>query len=67
MIKTKTFASALLSPLVVPDGSSLEELVNAFLATLDPKDVLDVLKESTSTGKYGLTTTHFGTVIYREV
>jgi hypothetical protein len=66
MIKTKTFQSSLLSPLSpTPDGSSLEELVNAFLATLDPKDVLDVLKESTSTGKYGLTTSHFGTVVYR--
>lgn len=64
MIKTKTFESHLLSPLATPDGSSLEELVNAFLATLEPKHVLDVLKESTSTGKYGLTTTHFGTVVY---
>ena len=65
MIKVKTFASALLSPLATPDGTSLEELLNVFLATLEPKNVLDVLKQSTSTGKYGMNTTHFGTVIYK--
>ena len=65
MVIIKTFDSVQLKPLVPPDGSSLEEQMNTFLATLDAKNVLDVLKESGSVGKYGLNTTHFGTIIYR--
>lgn len=65
VIKTKNFTSTLLSPLATPDGTSLEELMNLFLSTQDPKNILDVKKESFSTGKYGLNTTHFGTVVYQ--
>lgn len=65
MVKIKALSATLLAPLPAPDGSSLEEKTNTFLATLDPKDILDVLTESTSTGKYGLTTTHFSTIVYR--
>ena len=64
-VKTKNFSSDLLSPKATPDGTSLEELVNTFLATLDPKDILDVMKQSSQTGKYGQNTTHFETVVYK--
>ena len=63
---TKNFQSSVLKPLPVPDGSSIEEQVNAFLATLDAKDVLDVISTPFSSGKYGLTTTYVATVVYRE-
>ena len=65
IVKTKNFSASLFSPLPTPDGSSLEEIMNVFLATLAPKDVLDVLTETESTGKYGANTTHTGTVVYK--
>lgn len=65
-IKNKQFQATLLKPLSTPDGSSLEEQLNAFLATLDPKDVLDILTSPFSSGKYGFTTTYVATVVYRE-
>lgn len=65
VVKTKNFESTTLTPATPADGTSLEELLNAFLATLKATDVLDVLKTSTSTGKYGMNTSHFGTVVYR--
>lgn len=64
-LKTRLFQSSLLAALPIPDGTSLEELVNTFLLTMDAKDVLDVLIDSDSTGKYGMTTTHFASVVYR--
>jgi hypothetical protein len=65
MIKTKQFQANFLRPLATPDGSSLEEIVNTFLATLDAKDVLDVINTPFSGGKYGLITTYIATVVYR--
>ena len=64
IIKTKEFESELLIPLVVPDGNSLEEKMNTFLNTLDPKNVLDVLVSSYSSAKYGIRKTNVGTVVY---
>lgn len=66
MIKTKQFQSSMLKPLATPDGTSIEEQVNAFLLTLNPKDVLDVISTPFSSGKYGLTTTYVATVVYRD-
>lgn len=65
-IKNKQFQTEILQPLTPPDGSSLEEQVNTFLASLDPKDVLDVLTNPFSSGKYGLTTTYVATVVYKD-
>jgi hypothetical protein len=66
VVKTKNFESVDLKPKSVPDGSSLEELVNVFLATLDQKNVLDVVQTSTVSGKYGVAEKHFAVVAYRE-
>mgnify|MGYP001559151857 CR=1 FL=1 len=64
-VLTKSFQASLRIPLPTPDGTSLEEPLNTFLATLDPKNVIDVLVESHATGKYGITTTHFASVVHR--
>ena len=64
-IKNKQIEATRLLPLPTPDGTSLEEKLDAFLATLDPKDVLDVISTPFSSGKYGLTTTYVATVLYR--
>lgn len=67
VVKTKNFDADDLKPKATPDGSSLEEKINAFLVTLgDPKNVLDVVTTSTASGKYGLSEKHFGTVVYKE-
>lgn len=60
ILKTKQIESTRLTGV-----GSLEELLNAFLATLDPKDVLDVVPSPFSSGKYGLTTTYVASVLYR--
>lgn len=66
MVKTKMIDATILKPLPTPDGTSLEEQLNTFLATKKDKDVLDVLVDFESTGKYGMTTTYTATVVYRE-
>lgn len=66
MVKTRMFQSNLQQPIVPGDGSSLQEQVNSFLATVDAKKLLDVVFETASTGKYGLTTTYFAQVVYTE-
>lgn len=65
VVKNKQFQSSLLTPKTPPDGSSLQEILDVFLATLLPKDVLDVISTPFSGGKYGLTTTYVATVIYQ--
>lgn len=65
LIKTKMIESDRLEPLAVPDGTSLEEKINAFLATLDTKDVLDTIQHSFSSAKYGERKTYTATVVYR--
>lgn len=65
VIKNKQFEASLLKPLATPDGTSLQEQLDVFLATLPDKDVLDVISTPFSGGKYGLTTTYVATVIYR--
>ena len=64
-ILTKSFQASLRIPLPTPDGTSLDEQLNTFLGTLDTKNVVDVLVESHATGKYGISTTHFASVVYR--
>lgn len=65
VLKNKQIEATRLTPVVPADGSSMEEKLNVFLATLDPKDVLDVLSTPFSSGKYGLTTSYIATVLYR--
>lgn len=62
--KVKEFQSSLGQPLATPDGTSIEELVNAFLATLPQTKIQDVIRATTSTGKYGANVTYFATVVY---
>ena len=64
IVKTKLFSAAIQQPLPTPDGSSLQELVNAFVATLATKDVLDILFETSAVGKYGLNTSYTSEVVY---
>ena len=64
VVKTKHFSSTLQKPLATPDGTSLEEQVNTFLATLSKTDILDVLFDFASTGKYGASTLYIAQVVY---
>lgn len=64
MIKNKQFQTSTLLPTVPPNGTSLQEILDVFLGTLQPKDILDVITTPFSSGKYGLTTTYVATVIY---
>jgi len=57
-VKIKTFEDE------TPSG--LDTAVNAFLATLNTKDVLEVLRDSFSSAKYGTHKTHTATVVYKE-
>lgn len=57
-IQVKTFEAE--------DTSSLDTAVNTFLATLNVKDVLEVLRSSFSSAKYGTNKTHTATVVYKE-
>ena len=59
------FESRLLVPIPTPDGSSIEELVNAFVATLDPKDVLETTMHSWASTKYGIVKTYTAGVVYQ--
>lgn len=63
-VKTKHFASTLQQPATPPDGTSLEERVNAFVATLNQKDILDILFDFSSTGKYGASKEYIAQVVY---
>lgn len=66
IIKSKHFESDLLSPKPTPDGSSLEELTNVFLATLVEKNIVDVQFGSAMAGHIGLSEKHFAHVLYKE-
>lgn len=44
-IKVKHLVADFPSPKAVPDGNSLEEIVNAYLAPLNPTNVLNVIYE----------------------
>lgn len=65
VIKTKTFTSLTLEPLATPDGSSLEEQVNTFLATLPINKVQDVSYQAAVAGKLGTTATYYAFVTYQ--
>lgn len=65
IIKTKLFDSDRNTPATPPDGTSLEEKVNAFVATLDVKNFLDVTFNSELSGKYGTNQWHFAAVLYK--
>jgi hypothetical protein len=62
--KVKAFTSTLLRPLPVPNGMSLEEQINVFLATLLDKNVVTVVT-STAIGSQHGTITHTGLVLFR--
>lgn len=64
-ITTKTFESDLFVPKATPDGTSLQEQLNVFTATLDEKDILDVIVHAFSSAKYGLSKTYTAVVIYK--
>jgi hypothetical protein len=57
MVVTKTFSNETLS--------TLESDLNTFLATLDPKNVLDVIFTFSATSKYGMNTTYTALVVYK--
>lgn len=63
-VKTRIIEADIPTSLPTPDGSSLEEKLNVFLATLNSKDVLDVIQHSFSSAKYGLRKTYTATVVY---
>jgi hypothetical protein len=58
VIKHKTFES--------DTAATLDTAVNTFLATLDTKNVLDVMASAFASSKYGETKTFTTTVIYKE-
>ena len=64
-MKTKMFESDELKPKTTPDGTSLEEKVNAFLLTLASKDILDVTLSHQLSGKFGIHERHFAVVLYK--
>jgi hypothetical protein len=59
MIQIKTFEGDTLA--------ALEAAVNTFLATEDPKDVLDTIFHAFSSAKYGERKTYVVTIVYRTV
>lgn len=66
IVKTKTFTSQILQPLPTPDGSSLEEIVNVFTASISSTNVLDIIFETKAVGKYGTATLHYAYVVYKQ-
>lgn len=65
-VKAKMFWSEVLSPIIPPDGTCLEERVNIFLAGIPTKKVLDVSINAFPTTKYGMVKTFYATVIYED-
>lgn len=63
--KTKLFLADTMSPAVTPDGTSLEEKVNAFLATVPTTNVLDVQVSLSKGGKYGENYMFAASVLYK--
>lgn len=63
--KTKLFLADTMSPMTPPDGSSLEEKVNTFLATLAPANVLDVQVSLSKGGRYGENFMFAASVLYK--
>ena len=63
--KTKLFLADSMSPTTPPDGSSLEEKINTFLATLTPSNILDVQVSLNKGGKYGENFMFAGSVLYK--
>jgi hypothetical protein len=57
VIQIKTFEADTLT--------ALDTDVNTFLATKDPKDVLDTLVHAFSSAKYGTAKTYVATVVYK--
>jgi hypothetical protein len=65
-VKSKHFEADDLTPKATPDGTSLQELVNVFLATLAEKNIVDVQFGSSMAGHIGLVEKHFAHVLYKE-
>lgn len=61
----KLIVADALQPEVPPNGSSLEERVNTFLATLDVKNVMDVQVNLSKTGKYGENPVFSALIMYK--
>ena len=57
VLKTKSFEAE--------TPTDLDMAVNAFLATLNVKDVLDVLTSAFASAKYGTNKTFTATVVYK--
>ena len=64
IIKIKSITAEILLPLATPDGSSLEEKVNVFLNTLDPKDVRNVETYVTQGGRFGMNMSYNAIITY---
>jgi len=62
---TKTFLADTLQPATPATGASLEEIVNTFLKTLTPANVLDVQYSLAKTGKYGENYLFAAYVVYK--
>lgn len=64
-IKVKLFESDTQGPLPTPDGTSLEEKVNVFTATVPEKNILEIHTQAFSSAKYGTAKTYTATVVYK--
>lgn len=63
VVVTRHFASTFNRPKAPPDGKSLEELMNAFLASLPLSAVMDVQTGAVLTD--GSHVTYWGVVVYQ--
>ena len=61
----KLIVADMLQPEVPPNGNSLEERINTFLATVPVKDVMDVQVNLSKTGKYGENPVFSALVLYK--
>lgn len=63
--KVKFFTSDEVMPEAPPTGTSLEELINAFLTSQTNANVLDVVVSLSKAGKYGQNPVYLGCVVYK--
>jgi hypothetical protein len=63
--RTKFFVADEVMPATPPANTSLEEQVNAFLATVTNANVLEVVVSLSKSGKYGQNPVYVGCVVYK--
>jgi hypothetical protein len=63
--KVKLLMAEDLTPATPATGNSLEEQINAFLATLADGDILDVIIETGKTGKFGQNPVFTAAILYK--